>query len=428
VIVTTATGVIEMASDAAVQLAGTEALEGRSVLDIVWPEDRAQAYGFLRAVLDGPRPPPRDIRLLGPGDSPRLSEWNAELVPGEPIRVVLIVREAEHRRQATVAKERAEQTVRELGDALRALEAAATTDTLTGAYNRRHFETQAQGEIARSHRYGQPVSLAIVDIDHFKGINDTLGHAEGDRILILATGAMKRTLRVCDSIFRWGGDEFVVLTPGVSGVGALRLAERVRATVAELEVPGPGHITVSVGVAALVPWEKLEQWLKRADDALYRAKQAGRNRSEVAARPSEAPPQRILQLVWDGSYECGDPLIDAQHRDLFVIGNAVIDEALSGEHPARLDERMTALVLHVVQHFADEEAMLARIGFEHAQAHAEMHRKLAAEANGVQEAVRLGAGTALSLVDFIVRRVVAEHLFTADRLFFPFVDKERGWG
>jgi diguanylate cyclase (GGDEF)-like protein/hemerythrin-like metal-binding protein/PAS domain S-box-containing protein len=434
VLVTAASGVIELASDAAKRLTGQQQLEGRSLLDLVCPEDRTEAEAFVRAVLVGSRPAPRDIRLSSVEGPPRWAEWKAELVSdasGAATHVVLIVREIEHRREAesqTVkAMERAEQTVRELGDTLRALEDAAMTDTLTGVYNRRQFEIQAQAEIARSHRYGQPVSLALVDLDEFKPINDTFGHAVGDQILVVATAAIQRTLRACDSLFRWGGDEFVVLTPGVSGVGALRVAERMRTAVAELEAPGPGRITVSVGVAALVPWEKVEQWMKRADDALYRAKHAGRNRSEVAARPSEAPPERILQLVWDGSYECGDPLIDAQHRELFVLGNAVIDEALSGTHPERLGERMAALVTSLAQHFADEDAMLTRIAFPQAAAHADLHRRLAAEACGVQEAVRLGAGTVLSLVDFIVRRVVTEHLFAADRSFFPYVKQDLGW-
>lgn len=170
-----------------------------------------------------------------------------------------------------------------LEDRLRDL---ATKDELTGLCNRRHFIELAEIELSRSRRKSAPTSLAMLDIDHFKLVNDHFGHAVGDSALIEIARAMKETLRGSDISARLGGEEFVVLLPETNLEGALAVTERLRESVGRAEIPiGDGRlakITVSAGIAELLPTEGLDALLKRADDALYLAKERGRNRAVVS--------------------------------------------------------------------------------------------------------------------------------------------------
>ncbi|HEX6275275.1 MAG TPA: diguanylate cyclase [Polyangiaceae bacterium] len=169
----------------------------------------------------------------------------------------------------------------------------ATKDELTGIYNRRHFIELAEIELSRSRRKTAPTSLAMLDIDHFKLVNDHFGHAVGDRALLEVARAMKETLRVSDISARIGGEEFVLLLPETTLDGAVAVTERLRESIGKAEIPiGDGRIakiTVSAGVAELFPTEGLDGLMKRADDALYVAKERGRNRSVVSGdlRPAE---------------------------------------------------------------------------------------------------------------------------------------------
>jgi diguanylate cyclase (GGDEF)-like protein len=159
----------------------------------------------------------------------------------------------------------------------------ASTDPLTGAYNRRTFLDLMEKELSRARRFDSPVSLVILDIDHFKRINDNHGHLVGDRVLQRFANVVRAELRKEDVLVRYGGEEFCVLVPDVAGPGAVTLAERIRAAVARepfvfegIEVP----VTTSAGVAARIDEgpESVDRLVNRADEALYIAKRRGRNR------------------------------------------------------------------------------------------------------------------------------------------------------
>ena len=156
----------------------------------------------------------------------------------------------------------------------------AVTDTLTGVWNRRHGTELLTADLS-ARRPGQALSLLMLDIDHFKTINDTFGHQAGDHVLIEIASRLRRSLRGNDMVARWGGEEFVVLLRDCALPDALRVAEDIRAAIAELPFGAMGSLTVSVGVAEARASEDLTTWLERADQALYRAKRSGRN--EVAA-------------------------------------------------------------------------------------------------------------------------------------------------
>jgi diguanylate cyclase (GGDEF)-like protein len=157
-----------------------------------------------------------------------------------------------------------------------------TTDALTGAVNRQSFIDRAELELARSRRYDRPLSLMMLDADHFKLINDTYGHGAGDATLRALGGALRQSLRTTDAIGRLGGEEFAVLLPETDLPGAAELGERLRSQIANLAVPYGEHslsVTVSIGVTSL-PREvaTVEQALRAADSFMYRAKAGGRNR------------------------------------------------------------------------------------------------------------------------------------------------------
>lgn len=157
----------------------------------------------------------------------------------------------------------------------------ALTDPLTGVANRRCFMEQLEKELERMHRYGEPLSVLILDVDRFKQVNDRHGHAMGDSALRHLAELAKGLLRRNDLFGRLGGEEFGILLPGAARTGAQDFAERYRQHVEAQPAPGGLGLTISVGVTECVPEDiQPDQPLARADQALYRAKQGGRNRVE----------------------------------------------------------------------------------------------------------------------------------------------------
>jgi diguanylate cyclase (GGDEF)-like protein len=195
---------------------------------------------------------------------------------------------------AVTERELVRELARRVGQALeracvqKELVQLATTDFLTEAYNRRHFMTMATNELQRAARYGRPISVLMLDIDHFKNINDTRGHAAGDEALKAFVILLRDVLRDQDLIGRMGGEEFAIALPETSLDAAMIVAERLRSRLERLDVPVSGgdpiRMSVSVGVAEckIRDAEGLEGTLGRADAALFRAKAQGRNRAERA--------------------------------------------------------------------------------------------------------------------------------------------------
>ncbi len=159
----------------------------------------------------------------------------------------------------------------------RLLEKQALTDALTGIHNRMKFDKILTSEIQRAQRNNSILSLIIFDIDHFKQVNDTYGHSAGDNVLIRLTRLITCNIRVIDFFARWGGEEFVVLSPGTGLDGVIQLAEKLRGKVEGYNFKEPGKITLSFGVTTFHDGDTDTVLINRADNALYRAKESGRN-------------------------------------------------------------------------------------------------------------------------------------------------------
>lgn len=172
---------------------------------------------------------------------------------------------------------------------MRMLEQKAQIDGLTGLWNRAHFDERWEQEIERARRHGKPVSLAILDLDHFKSINDTYGHPAGDSVIQGLAKIVQRQARASDICCRFGGEEFVIVMPETPPEDARTLCERIRAELEETDWPRhpKRKVTVSCGVAGVAGVEGGQTpdktpWIEAADKALYASKEGGRNRITVS--------------------------------------------------------------------------------------------------------------------------------------------------
>jgi diguanylate cyclase (GGDEF)-like protein/PAS domain S-box-containing protein len=248
------------------------ALVGRQQADLLTPEVIDHIRALDEAAFISGQPQSREERLLGRSGEPRYF-WTVKvplMEPGQPERLIGLATD-----------------ITELHRLREELERRATTDDLTGVANRGHFYTTADNTLKRGQRYGETLSLLVLDIDHFKAVNDTYGHQAGDAVLRGVAGHCRQAIRACDLIGRMGGEEFAILLPATGLEAACQLAERLRHGLQEqrwtcsqaTDLLDDLVVTVSIGVAALDrATPSLDALYARADRALYTAKAEGRNR------------------------------------------------------------------------------------------------------------------------------------------------------
>jgi diguanylate cyclase (GGDEF)-like protein/PAS domain S-box-containing protein len=279
-------GRILRANAFAATVAGLTASElvGRDPLDAFFaPEARTAARALLQLARSQPSGDAGTMPLVTAAGEPREFAWFHSRLPGagaEGSLVLLVGRDMTERERL-----------------FREVQRLSTTDPLTGLSNRRHFGAAAQLEVLRARRYGRPLAAVMVDLDHFKRVNDTHGHAAGDRVLVEVSGICLGLARKTDLKARLGGEEFCLLLPETTAESARVLAERLRTDIESLPFDAEGRpfrVTASVGIAGYAPGEELEELLGRADRALYEAKESGRNRvvlalTEPGAGPAPAP-------------------------------------------------------------------------------------------------------------------------------------------
>ena len=409
-----------------------EHLAGRSEDELVPPPTCSLLAECDRQILAGETSASAWVEL-GHSGQRRHCAWlkMAILAPDRTLQAIASLVEPAIPQQASAA---IQETLRRLQDANRdlqqmvvELEQAASTDRLTGAWNRRRIEEGVQSEMERMVRYGHPLCLLLIDVDHFKPINDQHGHAVGDAVLQRLVALLQAALRKVDSLGRWGGEEFLVLCPNTARATAAAAAERLRQEVADAHFATVGRVSVSIGVAECAAGESWQEWFARADAALYRAKNGGRNQVQVApevachANGKDYVAADFVQLVWRSAYECGNEIVDHGHRQLFADANRLLSAILADQPADEIGTIVDRLLSDVVAHFREEEAVFTAAGFPAAGEHVLLHQALTAEAHRLLDHYRGGTRAAGDVFQFLAYEVVTKHLLGADRLFFDFL-------
>ena len=308
----------------------------------------------------------------------------------------------------------------------------ATRDELTGLANRRRLNETLANEWARAKRSDQSLALVMIDIDHFKDYNDHYGHQAGDECLKrVAIAIQAAAQRAGDLAARYGGEEFLLILPDTEAAAARQLAEDVRQSIESFDwshASSPsGKVTVSIGIAALTNacYKDAESLLLAADQALYHAKKAGRNQVQVSpeslaqAELAEPVSANMVQLTWRAAYESGNEVIDRQHRALFGQANKLLSAVLTGLQSREVSALLDLFLADVAQHFQDEEAIIRAAGYPGAAEHAGLHRELIEKAASLAERYRAGTLSLGDLFQYLAYDVVARHMLSTDRDFFP---------
>jgi len=395
----------------------TDEMKCLNLLDIWVPEDRAEAMADLRKAVSGSK---ADTAFERRYRNKKGEILFAEVVrglargqDGEPKFFVASFRDiTESKRLQTLLEER------------------ASTDPLTGAMNRHGIEERVRYELMRSDRYGDNLSLVLIDLDHFKAVNDTYGHLAGDRILRGFCDIARSCLRSTDSLGRVGGEEFVALLSETGLTGAQLFAERLRTTLEGFRFDGGIRVTASMGVAGHREGEEFSSLMERADASMYRAKKGGRNRVVLDSGDADREAARKAQgaqvtLHWKPSYLSGQALIDAEHEESFRLINLMMDALADEEAEKRMLPLVHELIEHIQTHFSNEERLLLAVGFPEAGAHAEIHSNLLERVHELTRHFELRPDSAGDLLGFIIHNVVARHMLRDDSKFFSWLKEKQ---
>ena len=293
---------------------------------------------------------------------------------------------------------------------------SAIKDELTGVYNRKFFEKRVVEEMEIADRANEKISLIIFDLDRFKLVNDNFGHQFGDEVLKRTTQIAGDLIRKTDFLNRVGGEEFAIILPNTNKAQAVFVAEKVRKALEDNKHFKVGQVTGSFGVAERMKAESLRSWYKRADNALYQAKNTGRNR--VVDSDKIDIPLVSLQVQWRQEWNCGNDEIDEQHDKILQIANDLITKIYAGASHNECMDMIKLFLEYAVNHFATEERILMEIEYDGLIAHIKKHEYLTNKAIYLKECYEKKELQPAAFLSFIIDEVVVEHLTKEDTKFF----------
>jgi len=293
----------------------------------------------------------------------------------------------------------------------------AMLDPLTKQYNRNRLEIDMDDYLEQGHRQEVIASLLLMDLDYFKEINDHYGHDIGDKILLMASQIILSTLRNEDQLYRWGGDEFLILTPHTDVVGAARLAQRINDKFNQTEFPAVKNVTVSIGCAQHFAYETKDSWFKRVDLALYRAKQLGRNRCEIWDN-SEHLPSSMTRKVWGIQFESGNETIDFQHKRILDLSNELYDSLGLSDSAEIVERIMDKVMEEMSSHFIYEVNLMRSMGFPLTEEHQQIHKQLLIDYDNLRLQLKTGIINLVGFFNFVSERLVEDHILHEDAKFF----------
>lgn len=309
----------------------------------------------------------------------------------------------------------------ELKEKNEALEFIANRDKLTGLYNRHFFDQIIDKEMDKADINNEPMSLILFDLDHFKHVNDTWGHPTGDVVLKTTAEIAGKAIRKLDTLFRWGGEEFIILMPNTTDTEAILAAEKIRVEIEKNIFGEVGHLTSSFGVAERSKYELFRNWYTKADEAVYSAKEEGRNRVvKFSEEKRKSEPAINIGFKWRKEWETGDSALDDQHYKILEKGSHIINKSFSGMKSKEFEKELELLLKHVKDHFAYEEEFLKRIKYPNIKEHSELHKELMAKTLRLKKYYEAGELKRSDLFAFIFDDVIVGHLMEQDVLFFSY--------
>lgn len=300
------------------------------------------------------------------------------------------------------------------------LELVANKDKLTSLYNRHFFDQMIENEMDKADINNEAMSLVIFDLDHFKNVNDTWGHPVGDVVLKTTAEIASNAIRKYDVLFRWGGEEFIILMPKTNASEAVLVAEKVRMEIEKNIYGEVGHLSCSFGVAERVKYEMFRKWYQKADEAVYKAKDEGRNRV-VNFNEQKTEATVNVSLKWKQKWECGDLLIDKQHHEILEKGSKIMNRSFLDIKSKEFTKELEMFLEHVQEHFACEEKLLEMVKYPDVKEHKELHKELTQKTLRLKKYYEIGELKRADLFSFILDDVIIGHLIEQDVLFFKHI-------
>ena len=391
-----------------------EELEGESFVSLVHPDDIPSTLNVINDLKKQKSIMSFINRIRSKRGSYRYLEWRSQ--PNGKY----IYASARDITEKRLKEMNLIQLAEELQKKNESLETLAVTDELTGLYNRYFIDIKIKEEMEISDFTNRPLSLIILDLDHFKLVNDKWGHPIGDEVLKHSAELTKKSIRKSDILARFGGEEFVVLMPNTSLHDALVVAENIRRQMENAPYPIVGRVTASFGVAERKKKESFYNWYKRTDEALYCAKKGGRN-LVICSNQQENTTIAKVHLDWKSEWECGHQQIDGQHKELVKQGDILIQMSLSNESYEKILHQLDIVLNHIVVHFDTEEQILKDIGFPGYETHATIHKNLVEQALQLKESYQKGQLKSSAFFSFIVDEIIIGHMLDQDRKFFSYI-------
>lgn len=303
---------------------------------------------------------------------------------------------------------------KERSEANRQLYELATRDSLTGLYNRVYFVECLSKHLNLARRNQTPLSLFLMDIDHFKEVNDTYGHLTGDAVLENLAALFTASLRDTDVICRWGGEEFIVLLNNTSIDQARRVADKMREGIKTLSVERAKTITGSFGVVESRPEDTLETLIARLDNSLYLAKLTGRDRVIANEELEISQRGKPITIEWAPFFKSGHEEIDREHHQLVLLANDLITSCYGPAETNDFHTLVNRLLEHTVEHFENEERVLRDIHFDGYDDHKDTHEALIERTLQLVSDLEGGALTAVDVASYVVKDVIMGHIVRED--------------
>jgi len=298
----------------------------------------------------------------------------------------------------------------------------ALIDNLTKLSNRHYFYHEIDFLIATTNRNSTKLSMLMIDLDRFKLVNDTYGHLVGDNVLKQTAQILKNSVRATDRVYRWGGEEFIIITPETSNSQATLVADKICQNFREAHFKDIGNITVSIGLASYDSDETNEDWIKRADLALYQAKQTGRDKW-VAWLDDEHLPSHFNRFVWTTEFESGNPEVDNDHKLLAAYVNQLHDLIVNQYPIDTIRNHILFMNKHIQNHFSHEETILKRYRYSEYMEHRAIHQRILSEYEIIVKKAINGDISLGAIMSYLVEKVLLGHILLDDKKFFEQIRK-----